>query len=108
MKFEPAGSGIKHTTDTRAVANDTGFFREEYTAEFDGKDHPIQIKSTALDTVALKRIDDATIERTGKMRGEQVETSTWKLSDRGRVLTVTTKGNIQGVEYNSVQVFERQ
>jgi hypothetical protein len=108
MKFEPAGNGIKHTTDTRAVANDTGFFREEYTAEIDGRDYPIAIKSTALDTVALKRIDAATIERIGKSRGQQAETSTWKLSNGDAVLTVTTKGTIEGLEYSSVQVFERQ
>jgi len=108
MKFEPVGDGIKHTTDTRTVSNDTGFFREEYTRSFDGTDAPLTLKATALDTVALKRIDANTIERTGKMRGQPVETSTWKLSDGGRVLTVTTKGNVEGVEYSSVQVFERR
>jgi hypothetical protein len=108
MKFEAVGDAVKHTTDTRAVANDTGFFREEYTAQFDGKDNPIKIKSTALDSVALKRIDANTIERTGKIGSQVAETATWKLSDNGRVLTVTSKGNTEGVEYTSVQVFERQ
>jgi hypothetical protein len=108
MKFEPAGDGIKHTTDTRTVSNDTGFFREEYTASFDGTDAPLILKATALDSVALKRIDANTIERTGKIRGQPVETSTWKLSDGGRVLTVTTKGNVEGVEYSSIQIFERR
>jgi hypothetical protein len=108
MKFEPVGAGIKHTTDTRTVANDTGFFREEYTANFDGTDAPLTLKATALDSVALKRIDANTIERVGKMRGQQVETSTWKLSEGGKVLTMTTKGSVEGIEYSSVQVFERR
>lgn len=109
MTFEAAGDGLKHTTDTRTISNDTGFFREEYTAKFDGQDYPIHIKATALDTVSLKRIDANTIERTGKIAGQVTETATWKVSADGRVLTVTIKGKVPGgPEYSSVQVLNRE
>ena len=109
MVIEAVGDGIKHTTDTKIGNNDTGFFREEYTAKFDGQDTPIFIKATALDTVALKRIDANTIERVGKIAGKEAETSTWKVSPDGRVLTVTMKGSVpDGPQYSSVQVFNRE
>ena len=110
MILEAVGDdGIKHTTDTRAITGDTGFFREEYTAKFDGQDYPIFLKATALDTVSLKRIDANTIERTGKIAGQATETATWKVSPNGRVLTITVKGNVPGgPEYSSAQVFNRE
>ncbi len=109
MKIESAGDGLRHTTDTRAIANDTGFFREQYTAKFDGKDYPIDLKSTFLDAVALKKIDANTIERAGKVGGQTVETATWKVSPDGKTLIVTTKGKVPGgIDYNSVQVFNRE
>ena len=106
MTFEDAGTGIKHTTDTQVVANDTGFYRVEYTAAFDGRGYPV-VGSTAFDHVTLKRIDAKTFERVGTDRGEVVETSTYRMSPDGQVLTVTVDGTSQGVEYHNVQVFER-
>jgi hypothetical protein len=106
MTFEPAGGGVRHITDTQVVANDTGFYRVEYTAAFDGRDVPV-VGSTAFDRVALRQLDVSTYERVGKDRGEIVETSTYKLSANGRELTVTVDGRSQGIEYHNVQVFER-
>ena len=109
MVIEPDGDGIKHTTDTRAITDDTGFFRETYTAKFDGQDTPIFLKATALDSVSLKRIDANTIERIGRIAGKETETATWKLSPDGQVLTFTVKGSVPGgPTYSSVQVFNRE
>lgn len=105
MAIEPADGGIHHMTDTQVVANDTGVFRTEYTAQFDGKDYPI--KGGALETVSLRKIDDLAFERTGKVKGAVVETSTWKLSPDGKTLTVTTKGRIDSAEYSNTQAFDR-
>jgi hypothetical protein len=110
MLIESANGAVHHITDTQVVANDTGVFRTEYTAQFDGKDVPI--KGGALETVALKRIDDHTFERVGKIKGEVAETSTWKVSPDGKILTVTAKGKIEQpggrpAEYSNTQVFER-
>src|SRR5262249_13387258 len=84
--------GIKHVTDTQEGSNDTGVFRTEYQALFDGKDVPF--KGGALDTVSLKKIDDHTFEQTGKIKGQAVATSTFKVSPDGKTLTVTAKGKI--------------
>ena len=58
--------------------------------------------------MSLKRVDDQTVERTGKIQGQVVETETRTVSNNGKVLTVTTKGNRDGTEYSSVQVYDRQ
>jgi len=53
-------------------------------------------------------VDPLTIERTGKIKGAVVETGVWALSPDGKVLTVTTKGDVNGAKYSNVQVFERE
>ena len=94
----------------RTVTNgglDNGMTGEsEFTAKYDGKDY--DISESLLDTVSLKKIDANTIERTGKIRGKAVETATMKLGQDGKVLTVTTKGEINGTGYGSTQVYARQ
>ena len=104
MKFEVAGDAIKETTYT--FSTDKPSVVVEFTARFDGNDYPIS--NSILNTVSLKRVDDDTVERTGKIQGQVVETETRTVSDKGKVLTVTTKGTRDGAEYSSVQVYERQ
>jgi hypothetical protein len=106
MTFEAVSGGLRHTTDTQVVANDTGFYRVEYTAAPDGREAPV-LGSTAFDRVTLRQIDATTYERLGKDRGDVVETSTYKVSADGRQLTATVDGRSQGVEYHNVQIFER-
>lgn len=105
MIIERKNGGWHHLTRTRneflGNTNDI-----DYTAKFDGKDYPIT--GTGLDTVALKRIDTDTIERTGKVHGKPSETCTMKVSPDGKVLTLTVKGSYSGTNYSSVQVYERQ
>jgi hypothetical protein len=90
----------------RTVSDRRQTFETTYTAHFDGKDAPIDVSN--LDTVALRRIDADTIERTGKVKDKVVETALMKLSDGGKVLTITTKGSINGENYSSTEVFNRQ
>ena len=80
--------------------------QSDFVAQYDGKDAPIS--GSPLDTVSLKRIDDNTVERSGKIKGQVVETATMKISGGGKILTVTTKGAIDGEEYSSTQVFAKQ
>jgi hypothetical protein len=91
--------------DTSVVANDTGFYRVEYTGRFDERENPSQ--GGAVETFALRRIDERTFERTGRIKGQVVETGTWTLSNDGLTLTVTQKGSIDGATYSNTQVFER-
>ena len=95
MKFEVAGDAIKETTYT--FSTDKPSVVVEFTARFDGNDYPIS--NSMLNTVSLKRVDDQTVERTGKIQAQVVETETRTVSDGGKVLTVTTKGTRDGAEY---------
>jgi hypothetical protein len=106
MTFEAVSGGIRHTTDTQVVANDTGFYRVEYTAATDGREAPV-VGSTAFDRVTLRQMDANTYARVGRDRGDVVETSTYRVSADGHQLTATVDGKSQGVEYHNVQVFER-
>ena len=99
-----ADGSIKHVTETVVANGSTD--RVEYTAKLDGKDVPIL--NSFLSVVSLKRIDARTVERTGKLRGMVVETSTRTVSADGQTLTITTMGDNDGNEYSSTQVFERE
>ena len=103
-KLEVAGDSIKETTYTMSTNKPSVIVA--YTARFDGNDYPIS--NSSLSTVSLKRVDDKTVERTGKVQGQVVETETRTVSKNGTLLTVTTKGNRGGSEYSSVQVYDRQ
>ena len=77
-----------------------------YSAKFDGKDY--DISESVLDTISLKKIDANTIERTGKIAGVLAETATLKISQDGKMLTITTKGSLGRMDYSSVQVYLKQ
>ena len=107
MVFEGIENGVKCTITTlNERGNGRTTIENTFTAHYDGKDVPID--SSALDTVALKRVDSNTIERTGKIRGNTAETATLKVSADGKVLTMTTTGSINGQDYKSTQIFDRQ
>ncbi len=105
MTFEPVENGFKHTTKSAGAFGSVDEI--VYTAKYDGKEYPAS-PLTPLDTVSLKRIDANTVERIGKADGKPVETATFKLSPDGKVLTLTVKGSTRGVDYSSVQVYNRQ
>jgi hypothetical protein len=106
MKIEAAGEGEKATTEgVNAAGAPT---KTEYTAQYDGKDYPMTGSQNA-DTVALKRIDARTIERTDKKGEKVVVTSSRVVSEDGKTMTVTTTGtNAQGQAMNNVTVWEKQ
>jgi hypothetical protein len=105
-KFEPAGKGVKLTTD--GVGADEQPSHTEYTADYDEKDYPL-VGSPIADTVSLKRIDASTAVRTDKKGGKVVQTLTRKMSRDGKSFTVTVKGtNPQGQPFNHVLVFTKQ
>lgn len=107
LVFTPVDNGVmcKMTTLTER-GNGRVTTDSTYTAHYDNKDVPID--SSALDTVALKRIEAKSFERTGKVRGKAVESASMKVSDDGKVLTITTTGSIDGQDYNSTQVYARK
>ena len=105
-KIEAAGEGEKVTFD--GVRGDDTPIQVVYTAQYDGKDHPIT-GSPMADTVSLKRLDANTTERTDKKAGKVVQTLTRKLSSDGKTMTVTIKGtDAEGRPINNVAVLEKQ
>ncbi len=103
FELTPDGK-IKQITETVVAAGSTDLV--EYTAKYDEKD--VTISNSFLWTVSLKRINPRTIERTGKVNGMVVETSTRTVSPDGQTLTITTSGTNGGNEYSSTQVFTRE
>jgi hypothetical protein len=77
-----------------------------YTAHFDNKEVPID--NSPLDTVILKRTDANNYERSGRVRGKEVETATMKISADGKTLTVATTGSNAGTDYSNNQIFNRK
>jgi hypothetical protein len=106
VKVDASGKGEKVSTES--VAADGQTTKTSYTANFDGKDHPLTGSPTA-NTVSLKRIDARTTERTDKKDGKVTLTLTRVVSQDGKTMTVTTTGtNAQGQPVNNVIVFEKQ
>ena len=106
LKIEAVGKGEKVTSETVSATGDKTV--TEYTADFDGKPHPLKGSATA-DMVALTRVDSHTTERVDSKGGKTVTTYHRVVSKDGKTMTVTTKGtNAQGQPTNSVVVFEKQ
>jgi hypothetical protein len=103
FELTPDG-GLKHITETVIANGSTD--RVEYTAKYDGKDVPIS--NSFLWTVSVKRVDGRKTERSGKVNGQVVETSTRTVSPDGQTLTIVTSGTNDGNEYSSTQVFTRE
>jgi hypothetical protein len=104
LKIEAKSAGISVSQET--VAQDGHSSYVEYTAAYDSKDVPIS--GSVLDTVALKHLNGNTVERTGKIRGQAVETATMSVSADGRTLTIVTKGSVNNTDYHSTQMFQRE
>lgn len=103
--FAVAGDGLKVRTraDTTTGTNNT-----EYTATFDGKDHPVK-GNPDWDTTSLKRIDSHTIEFTRKKAGKVVQTARSTVAKDGKTRTVTVTGvNAQGQKVNTSALYIKQ
>ena len=106
LKIEAAGKAEKVTSEQ--VTADGTKLVVEYTAEYDGKPHPIK-GSAAADSVTLKRIDAHTTDRVDSKGGKTVTTYHRVVSKDGKTMTVTIKGSdATGKAVNNVVVFEKK
>ena len=106
LKIEAVGKGEKVTSETVTATGDKAM--TEYTADYDGKPHPLKGSATA-DMVTLTRVDSHTTERVDSKGGKTVTTYHRVVSKDGKTMTVTTKGtNAQGQATSSVVVFDKQ
>ncbi len=105
-KFEPAGKGVKGTTE--GVGADGKPTATEYTANWDGKD--VALKGSAVaDMTSLRRVDANTTVRTDKKDGKVVQTLTRTIAKDGKSFTVAVKGtNAKGEPINHMLLFEKQ
>jgi len=106
IKFEPAGKGVKVTTE--GVNGDGSKNATEYTANYDGKDVPMK-GSPATDTVSLVRKDANTTVRTDKKAGKVMATLTRVVAKDGKSFTVAVVGtNAKGEPVNHMLVWDKQ
>ena len=106
LTIEAQDGGIKYTSHGE---NAQGLPTHiEFTAKYDGQDNPVT-GSPDFNSIALKRIDDHTIEATIKKDGMVMGTSTTVISHDGQTRTLTSKGkNAAGQDVNNVVVYDKQ
>jgi len=86
----------------------------EYTATFDGKDHPIKETidgkpAPNQGTISWKRIDDRTYEVVNKTNGQVITTRRIVVAADGKSRTTTITGrDAQGRTVHHVMFFDRQ
>jgi hypothetical protein len=111
-QFDVTKDGVKAVVD--GVDSQGRATHQEYTATFDGKDHPWKgtiagQPSPNQDAIAWKKIDDHTYEITNKLKGQTLTSSRIVVAKDGRSRTNTTSGkNAQGVTVNVVAVYDKQ
>ena len=105
VTFTAVGQGVKAVVD---AVNATGAkVHWEYTADFDGKPHPVTGNPDG-DMVVAKRVNATTIETTYTLKGKQTTVNTRVVSADGKTMTVTSTGmNAQGQKIDNVQVYEK-
>ena len=105
--IESAGAGIKTIVD--GVSGDGTVRHYEFTANYDGKDHPLVGNSANGDMIALTRINATTRQAITKHGGQVAVTMTWVVSSDAKTLTITSTGtNVFGQPGNNVSVYDRQ
>jgi hypothetical protein len=106
LKIEAVGQGEKVTSDSVSATGAKTV--TEYTAEYDGKPHPLK-GSNVADMVTLKRVDSHTTDRTDTKGGKVMMSYHRIVSQDGKTMTVTTRGvNAQGQATDSTVVFEKK
>jgi hypothetical protein len=79
-----------------------------YNAKFNGKDHPVTGLSYA-DTVAVERIDAATIQSTLRKSSPVIMTVRSTISEDGKTRTITFRcKDAQGHDVNNVAVYDKK
>jgi hypothetical protein len=104
---ESAGKGYKFTVDlttTDGTENHWGF-----TADVDGKDHPVTGTNPYGNTVALTRVNARTLRMSNKQDGKPTATTTIVVAADGKTRTATLKGkNAKGEPVDIVSFYEKQ
>jgi hypothetical protein len=104
--YEAAGDKVKVTVDGVDGAGKPS--HNEWTGSFDGKDYPVTGDPTS-DTRAYKKVDDHTLELTGKKDGKATVTGKIVVSADGKTRTVSTSGtDAMGKKMKNTAVYDKQ
>ncbi len=106
ITYTETADGIKRTGESvDAEGKGTSF---GYTAKYDGKDYPVT-GSNVYDAIALKQINDQTVEGTLKKSGKVVSKARRVVTNDGKAMTLTISGiGPEGKKVHNVAVYDKQ
>jgi hypothetical protein len=117
FKFTPGPKGQLRTyriadglekMTARGVSSEKKATLVRYEARYDGKDYDMT-GSTGGNKISLRRIDALTTESTQKRDGKPTVVAIRKVSEDGKILTVTSKGTTpSGQVIDALMIFERR
>jgi hypothetical protein len=94
--------------EVAGVAADGSSIAQKSTFKYDGKDYPFS-GSPDYDVLALKRVNNSTVNSTMKLGGKKIGTTVRSISDHGKKLTLKTDAkHVKGRMFHQVAVFDRQ
>ena len=105
MYESAAGDKIKVTVD--GVDADGKATHNEWTGKFDGKDHAVTGDAMS-DMRSYKKVDDRTLEFTGKKDGKVVVTGRIAVSEDGKSRTVTADVTSKEKKYTNTGVYDKE
>jgi hypothetical protein len=101
-----AGGALKEVGDR--VNADGSKTHWEWTAKYDGKDYPV-MGDPSRDTVALKRVDDNTLDVVNKKDGKVANTMKIVVAKDGKSRTNESSGtDAKGAKVHNVLVFDKK
>lgn len=106
VTYEVSGDSVKITLD--GVGADGKATHDEWTGKYDGKDYPVTGNSMT-DTRAYKKVNEHTLEATGKKDGKVVLTAKITVSADGKTRTVAvTQTGADGKKSTGTAVYDKQ
>ena len=106
VTYAVSGDSVKVTLD--GVGADGKATHDEWTGKFDGKDYPVT-GNPMTDTRAYKKVNEHTLEATGKKGDKVVLTAKITVSADGKTRTVVaTQTGADGKRMTSTAVYEKQ
>jgi len=106
VTYAVSGDSVKVTLD--GVGADGKATHDEWTGKFDGKDYPVT-GNPMTDTRAYKKVNEHTLEATGKKGDKVVLTAKITVSADGKTRTVVaTQTGADGKKSTSTALYEKQ
>ena len=106
VTYEQVGDSVKVTLD--GIGADGKPTHDEWTGKYDGKDYPVT-GNPNNDTRSYKKINDRTLEVTGKKGDKVVLKAKVIISPDGKTRTVAaTQTGADGKKETSIAVYDRQ